>query len=213
MRRLVATTLVLCLGVALAAAQSVDALLRKAKDYADRKEYTLALETLGSLLYQDPKNAQALELKSQVLKLSAAAQAAGRAEQIFVEAKTYHELGQASRAQKRLKELLVLDPNHAEGQQLLATIELDGEMELLGAEDQPSGVKEGDFVDLDQVDNAPELLEEAPRSTPRSPAAWASTARCGSSRPSTRRGPSGRSTSCGASTAGTRSTRKPRRPS
>lgn len=165
MRRLAATTLVLFFGSVLALAQSVDALLRKAKDYSERKEYTLALETLGSLLSQDPKNAGALELKSQVLKLSAAAQAAARVEQIFVEAKTYHEAGQSSRAQKRLKELLALDPTHSEGQALMNRLELEGEMELL-AEDQASSVKEGDFVDLDQVDQAPQLLVEAPPKYP-----------------------------------------------
>lgn len=155
-----AAFLAVTFGGALALAQSTEDLIAKARGFMDRKQYTLALETLEKVLATEPANQAALKMKEQAAKLSGEVEAAGKLDQMLAEAKTYMQQNAVGQASKKLKEILAIDPKQSEAQALLQRLDLESEMDLLAAEGQSVSVKEGDFVALDQLDGKPEIVKQ-----------------------------------------------------
>lgn len=146
----------------LAFAQSTQDLMARAKGFMTRKEYTLALEALDKVLKAEPENKQALAMKEEAERLSKEIEAQGKIDQMLAEAKTYIDAKAAVKAAKRLKEILDLSPDNQEAKKLLEGLELDSELDLLASETEDSGVKEGDFVDIDKVDVQPQIVRQTP---------------------------------------------------
>jgi TonB family protein len=135
-------------------------MLDRAKGLRDRKQYTLALEAVQKVLSSDPENAEALKLKDEIEGLARTADAAGKIDQMLAEAESYLEAKRGAEAQRRLKEILALDPAHREALALSQRLDLESEMELLESEAEGRGLKEGDFVDVGKVDTPPELVKQ-----------------------------------------------------
>ncbi|MFN7975434.1 MAG: energy transducer TonB [Acidobacteriota bacterium] len=159
-RRVLAVVAACGLVASLAVAQSVQELLTRAKGLMDRKQYTLALETVEKVLATENGNKQALAMKEEAERLLKAAEAEGKIDQMLAEARTYIAAKANVQAAKRLKEILELVPDQAEAKKLLGDLELDSDLDLLASETSESGVKEGDFVDVDKVDVQPQLVKQ-----------------------------------------------------
>lgn len=158
-----------CVTVALlvgSASMAAEDPIERARGLLVQGQAGLALEVLDGILATDPGNSVAQALRLEAEALAKKVDDSHRVAQMLAEAQTYVAVGQPYKAQKRLKALLELEPTNAEAMTLLEQLELESEMDLLATEASGDVIKEGDFVDLGEVDVAPQVVERVAATYP-----------------------------------------------
>ncbi len=149
-------------GLFLVAAARPEDPLEKAKRLIEMKQYDMAIETLAVFLVTDPTNATALEMKQKATSLNEKAGRQSEIHRLLVEANTYLDAEQRRKAMMKLNRILEMDPEHDDAKRLLANLEMDSDLDLLATEEGPATVQEGDFVDQDDLDEAPRIVRRQP---------------------------------------------------